>query len=39
MEKTDAAICLKKKTKKLKERLKEYQKNYGISKNSKYNNE
>ena len=35
MEKTDTAICLKKK----KEKLKEYQKNYREAKKSQYNNE
>ena len=35
MEKTDTAICLKKK----KEKLKEYQKNYREAKKSQYNKE
>ena len=35
MEKTDIAICLKKK----KQRIKEYQKNYREAKKSQYNNE
>ena len=35
MEKTDIAVCLKKK----KQRLKEYQKNYREAKMSQYNNE
>ena len=35
MEKTDTAICLKKK----KQRLKEYQKSYRETKKSHYNNE
>ena len=34
MQKTDIAICLKKK-----QRLKEYQKNYSEAKKSQYNNE
>ena len=36
MEKTDTAICLKKKTK---TKIKEYQKNYRDFKKSQYNNE
>ena len=35
MEKTDTAICLKKK----KQRLKEYQKSYREARRSQYNNE
>ena len=41
MEKTDTAICLKRKKEILniiKQRLKEYQKNYREAKNSQYNN-